>query len=201
MNERISKVRKIATIVFIGITGLGLVISFGFAFFVGPFISSEQYSKILNTFAVIYCPMAFIYLLLMLFGKLFSALYQAFGDRLLLWGKKSATAFLVSAEKADDGATVITAEFTDKTDGSRKTAEIRTFDMFVISEFTSNGSCYITYKLDDFGNVTSVTAHRGRETGFPFVGVAFAILFIIAIIFCIWLFSIFYIQVLVEWLK
>lgn len=201
MNERISKIRKIATIIFIGITALGLVISYGFAFLCGSIITSEQYGKIMNTFAVIYCLMAFIYMMLMLFGKLFSALYQAFGDRLMLLGKKSATAFLVSAEKADNGATIITAEFTDNKDGSRRTAEIRTFDMFVISEFTSNGSCYITYKIDDFGNVTSVTAHRGRETGFPFVGVAFAILFIIAIIFCIWLFSIFYIQVLVEWLK
>lgn len=188
MNERISKIRKIATIIFIGITVLGWAGTYVLAFICGPIITSEQYGEIMNTFALVYCPMAFLYLLLMLFGKLFSALYQAFGDRLMLWGKKSATAFLVSAEKADNGATIITAE-------------IRTFDMFVISEFTSNGSCYITYKIDDFGNVTSVTAHRGRETGFPFVGVAFAILFIIAIIFCIWLFSIFYIQVLVEWLK
>ncbi len=201
MNERISKIRKIATIIFIGITVLGWAGTYVLAFICGPIITSEQYGEIMNTFALVYCPMAFLYLLLMLFGKLFSALYQAFGDRLMLWGKKSATAFLVSAEKADNGATIITAEFTDNKDGSRRTAEIRTFDMFVISEFTSNGSCYITYKIDDFGNVTSVTAHRGRETGFPFVGVAFAILFIIAIIFCIWLFSIFYIQVLVEWLK
>lgn len=201
MNERISKVRKIATIIFIGITAVGLVISFGFAFICGPIITSKQYGEIMNTFALVYCPMAFIYLLMMLCGKVFEALYQAFGDRLMLGNKKSATAFLVSAEKADDGATVITAEFTDKTDGSLKTAEIRTFDMFVISEFTSNGSCFITYDLDDFGNVISVAAYRGRETGFPFVGVAFAILFIIAIIFCIWLFRIFYFQVLVEWLK
>ena len=201
MNERISKLSKIATIIFLGITVLGLVVSYGFAFLCGPIITSEQYGKIMNIFAVIYCPMAFIYLLLMLFGKLFAALYQAFGDKLLLGNKKGAMAFLVSSEKADDGATVITAEFTDKTDGSQKTFELRTFDMFVISEFTSNGSCYITYKTDDFGNVTSVTAHRGRETGFPFVGIAFAVLFLISIICGIWLFKIFYINVLVEWLK
>ena len=201
MNERIAKMKKIVTIVFIGITALGLVISYGFAFICDSVITSEQYGKIMNTFALIYCPMAFVYLLLMLCSKMFSALYQAFGDRFLLGNQKGATAFLVSAKKEDDGLTVITAEFTDKTDGSRKTAEIRTYDMLVISEFTSNGSCYITYKLDDFGNVTSVTAHRERETGFPFVGIAFAVLFFIAIVFCIWLFKIFYFQVLVEWLK
>lgn len=201
MKERISKVRKIATIIFIGITVLGWAGTYVLAFICGPIITSEQYGEIMNTFALIYCPMAFVYLLLMLCGKMFEALYQAFGDRLILGNKKSATAFLISAEKEADGATVITAEFTDKTDGSRKTAEFRTFDMFVISEFTSNGSCYITYKIDDFGNVTSVTAHRGREGGLPFVGVAFAVLFLIAIIFCIWLFKIFYLQVIVEWLK
>lgn len=201
MKERISKVRKIATIIFIGITVLGWAGTYVLAFICGPIITSEQYGEIMNTFALIYCPMAFIYILMMLCGKLFAALYQAFGDRLLLLGKKNATAFLVSAEKADNGATIITAEFTDKKDGSRKTAEFRTFDMFVISEFTTKGSCYITYDLDDFGNVTSVTAHRGREGGLPFVGVAFAVLFLIAIIICIWLFKLFYFQVLVEWLK
>lgn len=201
MKERISKVRKIATIIFIGITVFGWAGTYVLAFICGPIITSEQYGEIMNTFALIYCPMAFIYILMMLCCKLFAALYQAFGDRLLLLGKKSATAFLVSAEKADNGATIITAEFTDKKDGSRKTAEFRTFDMFVISEFTTKGSCYITYDLDDFGNVKSVVAHRGREGGLPFVGVAFAVLFLIAIIICIWLFKLFYFQVLVEWLK
>lgn len=201
MKERISKVRKIATIIFIGITVFGWAGTYVLAFICGPIITSEQYGEIMNTFALIYCPMAFIYILMMLCCKLFAALYQAFGDRLLLLGKKSATAFLVSAEKADNGATIITAEFTDKKDGSRKTAEFRTFDMFVISEFTTKGSCYITYDLDDFGNVKSVAAHRGREGGLPFVGVAFAVLFLIAIIICIWLFKLFYFQVLVEWLK
>lgn len=201
MKERISKVRKIATIIFIGITVLGWAGTYVLAFICGPIITSEQYGEIMNTFALIYCPMAFMYIMMMLCGKMFEALYQAFGDRLILGNKKSATAFLISAEKEADGATVITAEFTDKTDGSRKTAEFRTFDMFVISEFTTKGSCYITYDLDDFGNVKSVAAHRGREKGIPFVGIAFAILFFIALIFCIWLFKIFYLQVIVEWLK
>ena len=102
MKERISKVRKIATIIFIGITVFGWAGTYVLAFICGPIITSEQYGEIMNTFALIYCPMAFIYILLMLCSKLFAALYQAFGDRLLLLGKKSATAFLVSAEKADN---------------------------------------------------------------------------------------------------
>lgn len=201
MKERIAKVRKIATIIFIGITAFGLVISYGPAFFGGSSISSEQYSKILNTFALIYCPMAFIYMLLMLCGKLFAALYQAFGDRFMLGEKKGAKAFFVSSEKEDDGTEIIIAEFTVKADGSRKTVGIRTTDMSVISEFKSKRSCYVTYELDDFGNVISVEAHSGKETGIPFVGIVFAVLFFIAIVFCIWLFKIFYFQVLVEWLK
>lgn len=201
MKELISKVRKIATIIFIGITALGLVGTFVFAFICGSIITSKQYGEILNTFALIYCPMAFIYILLMLCSKVFAALYQAFGNRFMLGNKKGATAFFVSSEKADDGADIIIAEFTVKADGSKKTVGIRTTDMSVISEFKSKRSCYITYELDDFGNVTAVEAHSGRETGSPFVGIAFAVLYLIAIVICTWLFKIFYINVIVEWLK
>ena len=201
MKERISKVRKIATIIFIGITVLGWAGTYVLSFICGPIITSEQYGEIMNTFALIYCPMAFIYILLMLCSKVFAALYQTFGNRFMLGNKKGATAFFVSSEKADDGADIIIAEFTVKADGSQKTVGIRTNDVFVKTEFMSKGSCYITYELDDFGNVTSVEAHSGRETGSPIVGAIFAILFFIAIVFCTWLFRIFYFQVIVEWLK
>lgn len=199
MKELISKFLMIAKIVFCGVTILMFIIIFGEGL-LGNFIPIHI-SIDLNSIAVIYVPLAYIFVLCMLLGRIFMALHQAFGDRLMMGNKKGATAFFVSSEKADDGATIIIAEFTVKADGSKKTVGIRTTDMSVISEFTSKRRCYVTYELDDFGNVTAVEAHSGRETGSPFVGIAFAVLYLIAIVICTWLFKIFYFQVIVEWLK
>ncbi len=201
MDDLFSKVRRIATIIFLGLTALGLVISFGLAFFVGPVISSEQYGKCLNTFALIYCPMAFVYLLLMLFGRLFAALGQTFGNIGKLGRKNEVIAYSTSIEIKHGVEAFIEVEFTESENGSRKTGEFITIDPEIICQFQNYGCCPVTYELDDFGNVTYVKPVRPTPGGLKFVGICFAILFVIGIIFGTIVFWIFYSQVIVEWLK